>query len=82
MEPAEFLVPLIPIVAIIAVAAVKIARLRATRPASPSADATARLEALEGGVQSLQQELADTQERLDFAERLLSKSREERRIGS
>jgi len=82
MEPAEFLVPLIPIVAIIAVAAVKIARLRATRPASPSADATARLEALERGVQSLQQELADTQERLDFAERLLSKSREERRIGS
>lgn len=80
MDP-QFLAPLIPIVAIIAFAAVKIARLRATRPDSPSADVTARLEALEGGVQDLQQELAETQERLDFAERLLSKAREERRIG-
>jgi predicted nucleic acid-binding Zn-ribbon protein len=42
---------------------------------------TARLEALERGVQDLQQELAETQERLDFAERLLTKAREERRIG-
>ena len=81
MNP-EFLVPLIPIVAIIAVAAVKIARLRATRPESPSSDVTARFEALERGVQDLQQELAETQERLDFAERLLSKAREERQIGS
>jgi predicted nucleic acid-binding Zn-ribbon protein len=69
-------------VAIIAFAAVKIARLRATRPESSSADVTARLEALEHGVQGLQQELAETQERLDFAERLLSKARDERRIGS
>jgi predicted nucleic acid-binding Zn-ribbon protein len=81
MNP-EFLFPLIPLAAIIAVAAVKIARLRATRPESPSADVTARFEALEGAVQGLQQELAETQERLDFAERLLSKAREERRIGS
>jgi len=65
-------------VAIIAVALVKIARLRATRPDSPSADVAARLEALERGVQGLQQELAETQERLDFTERLLSKAREER----
>jgi hypothetical protein len=76
------LTPLIPVVAIIAFAAVKIARLRATRSESPSADVTARLEALERGVQGLQQELAETQERLDFAERLLSKAREERRISS
>lgn len=80
MDPA-FLAPLIPIVAIIAVAAVKIARLRAPHPESRSADVTARLEALEGSVQGLQQELAETQERLDFAERLLSKARDERRIG-
>ena len=80
MNP-EFLVPLIPIVAIIAVAAVKIARLRASRPESLSTDIAARFEALERGVQDLQQELAETQERLDFAERLLSKAREERRIG-
>jgi predicted nucleic acid-binding Zn-ribbon protein len=80
MDPG-FLAPLIPIVAIIAVAAVKIARLRATLPGSPSADVTARLEALEHSVQDVQQQLAETQERLDFAERLLSKAREDRRIG-
>ena len=81
MDP-QVLAPLIPIVAIIAVAAVKIARLRATRPESPSIDVTARIEALEYGFEGLQQELAETQERVDFAERLLSKAREERRIGS
>ena len=82
MEPAEFVIALIPVVAIIAFAAVRIARLRAVRPESPSADAAARLEALERDVQGLQQELAETQERVDFAERLLSKAREERRIDS
>ncbi len=69
------LTPLIPVVAIIAFAAVRIARLRATRPESPSADVTARFEALERDLQGLQQELAETQERLDFAERLLSYAR-------
>lgn len=81
MDP-QFLAPLIPVVAIIAFAAVKIARIRATRPESPSNDVTARLEALERGFQSLEQELAETHERLDFAERLLSQAREERRLGS
>ena len=76
------LAPLIPVVAIIAFAAVKIARLRASRPESLSTDIAARFEALERGVQDLQRELAETQERLDFAERLLSKAREERQIGS
>jgi hypothetical protein len=75
------LTPLIPIVAIIAFAAVKIARLRATRPESPSDDVTARLEALESGVQGLEQQLAETQERVDFTERILIQVREERRIG-
>lgn len=74
--------PLIPVVAILAFAAIKIARLRATRPESLTSDVAARLEELERGMQGLQQELAETQERLDFAERLLSKAREERRIGS
>lgn len=80
MDP-QFLAPLIPVVAIIAYAAVKIARLRSTRPESLSADVSARLEALERGFQGLEEELGETQERLDFAERLLSKAREERRIG-
>jgi predicted nucleic acid-binding Zn-ribbon protein len=81
MDP-SFLAPLIPIAAIIAIAAVKIARLRAPRSEWPSVDVPARLEALERSVQGLQQELAETQERLDFAERLLTKAGEERRIGS
>ena len=78
MNP-EFLAPLIPISAILAFAAYKIVRLFVTRPQA-SADVTARLEALEHDVQGVQQELAETQERLDFAERLLTKAREERRI--
>jgi prefoldin subunit 5 len=85
MDPGVFLVPVGSMVAIIAaiyVAVAKIIRLRATLAESPSADVTARLQALERGVQDLQQELAEIQERLDFAERLLSKARDERRIGS
>lgn len=80
MNP-EFLAPLIPVVAIIAFAAVKIARMHATRAESLPSDVTARLEALEHDVQGLQQELAEAQERIDFAERLLTKAREERQIG-
>jgi hypothetical protein len=75
------LTPLIPIVAIIAFAAIKIAGLRASRSASVSMEVPERLEILERTVQSLQQDLADTQERLDFTERVLSQAREEKRIG-
>jgi hypothetical protein len=82
MEPAVFLVALLIFVGIPAFTVIKVARLRANRPQSPSADLTARLEALERSVQQLQQEQAETLERLDFTERLLSKAREERRIGS
>ncbi len=59
--------------AICAVTAVRIARLRASHPESPPPDVTARLDDLERGLQSVQRELAETQERLDFAERLLGK---------
>jgi predicted nucleic acid-binding Zn-ribbon protein len=73
---------LIPIVAIISYTVLRLARMRAAREAaSPSADVTARVEALEHRIDSVQQELSEAQERLDFAERLLSKAREERRIG-
>jgi hypothetical protein len=81
MDP-HFLAPLVPIVAIIAFAAVKIARIRATRQELPSGEVTARLDALEGDLHGLHQELAETQERLDFAERLLTTAREQRGIGS
>ena len=81
MDPVVFLITVLLVFGIPAVTVLKIARLRAARQASPSADVTGRLETLEHDVQSLQQELAETQERLDFAERLLSKARDERRIG-
>jgi len=81
LEPVVFLAALLIFVGIPAVTVLKLARLRAARPQLPSADVTARLEEVERGVQDLRHELAETQERLDFTERLLSKAREERRIG-
>ena len=80
MDPG-FLGPLVPIAAIIAFAAVKIARLRANLPRAVSSEVSERLEALEHRIEDVQQQLAETQERLDFAERLLSRAREDRRIG-
>jgi hypothetical protein len=71
----------IPVVAIIAVAAVKIARIFASRPQAPTGDVAGRLESLEREVDALQLQLTETQERLDFAERLLTQAREERRLG-
>ncbi len=60
---------------------IAVARLRAARAQSLPADVTARLDELERDVQNVHQELAETQERLDFAERLLSKAREGRQLG-
>jgi predicted nucleic acid-binding Zn-ribbon protein len=77
----SFLAPLVPVVAIVAFAAVKIVRIRATRPDSLMPDVSTRLDELERGVQAIQDELAETQERLDFAERMLSNTREEKRLG-
>ena len=85
MEPTVSLVELVGLIIVVGTAAftiVKVARLWTNRPESPSADVPTRLEALERSVEHLQQEQAETQERLDFAERLLSKAREERRISS
>src|SRR5213078_2632525 len=82
LEPEVFLAALLIFVGIPAFTVLRLARLRAARPQSLPADAAERLEAVERRVEDLQQELAETQERLDFAERLLSKAREERRIGS
>ena len=82
MEPGVFLAALLIFIGIPALTVLKIARLRASRPQSPAADVTERLEAVEHRVEDLQHELAETQERLDFAERLLTKAREERQLGS
>ena len=67
------LAPLIPVVAILAWAAIKIARINATRALPPSTELSGRVEELERTVQNLQHELVETQERLDFTERLLAK---------
>ena len=84
MDPTDIIAPLafIATVGIIAGTVVKVVRLRASRASELPADVTERLETLEQGMHSLQQDLAETQERLDFAERLLAKARDERRIGS
>jgi hypothetical protein len=83
LDPSDIIAPVtfLATVGIVAGVVIKIVRLRAARSGLP-ADVSARLEALEGDVQRLEQELAETQERLDFAERVLGKAREERRIGS
>jgi hypothetical protein len=80
MQPAVFLAALLIFVGIPAFTVLRIARLRSERRDLPP-DVTGRLDALEGSVQDLQQQLGETQERLDFTERMLSQAREERRIG-
>ena len=82
MGPGVFLAALLIVVGIPAFTILRIMSMRAARVQSPSIDVTERLEAVEHRVEDFQQELAETQERLDFAERLLSKGREERGIGS
>jgi len=74
-------VALLSTVGIAAFTVVKVARLFTARRELPP-DVTARLEELERDVHGLHQELAATQERLDFTERVLSTVREERRIGN
>ena len=77
MNPAV-LALLIPIVAIVCGTIVKLrgSRDRAELPAELSH----RLEALENEVGALRQELGETQERLDFTERLLAQDRGVNRI--
>jgi type VI protein secretion system component VasK len=71
----------IPIVWIVCSTILKVARLRASQAVhTVPPELTARLATLEEDVRALQAELGETQERLDFTERLLSKSREERRL--
>ena len=81
MLPEVFLIALLSTVGIAAFTVIKVARLIANRSRSVPDDVLNRIEELERTLRSVQQELAETQERLDFTERLLSTTREERRIG-
>jgi len=65
----------IPIAAILAWGAVKIATIQAQAKRTSDPQMTDRLQSLENEVGSLRQELGEAQERIDFAERLLSQQR-------
>lgn len=58
-------------------------RLRLASSPAPSSQSElpGRLEALDAEVTRLREELTETQERLDFAERLLAQAREKPRVG-
>ena len=74
---AGVLVMLIPIVAIVCGTVLKMAKLKSSEGAGPALnELTARCEALEQDVGMLRQELSETQERLDFTERLLAAPRD------
>jgi hypothetical protein len=83
MDP-QALVLLIPIAAIVMTGLVKIARIWAPVAQQQSLPATRhleeRLEAVEQELGQLRGNLSDTQERLDFAERVLAQSREGKRL--
>lgn len=66
----------IPIVAIISLAAVRIAKLWAPPMRGSDPELAMKVEAMEQDLATLRQELAETQERLDFAERLLAKPKD------
>jgi hypothetical protein len=84
MNP-EALVLLIPISAIIMTGLVKIVRIRSPGQQGQGDPGVkqleSRLEAVEQELAGLHHELSETQERLDFAERLLAQAREGKRIG-
>ena len=68
----------IPVTAIVFNGLIKLAKARQEGVGS-GAETLARLAQLESEVQQLRRELGETQERLDFAERLLAKPRDDAR---
>ena len=81
----ESLVLLVPISAIIMIGLVRIARLLGPGNQGQGGPGVkqleTRLDAVEQELAGLHHELSETQERLDFAERLLAQAREGKRIG-
>jgi hypothetical protein len=63
----------VPICGIVFSSLEKIARYKAKAATGPeTSELSARVQALEGEMEGMRQQLAETQERLDFAERLLA----------
>jgi len=79
MNPAV-LALMIPIIAIVCGTIVKVTRSKDGGGELP-AEVMHRLEALETEVGALRQELGETQERLDFTERLLAQDKGVNRLG-
>lgn len=74
----DVLAPLIPIAAIAAFTMIRLAKYRAqARLSGGDPNSGHRLDAVETEVDALRQELSETQERLDFAERMLAQRKHE-----
>ncbi len=71
----------IPVVAIVMTSLVKIARLRVQGQVTLPPEIEQRIAQLQDEVGSLRQELGETQERLDFTERLLVKKGDDKALG-
>lgn len=73
----EYLIPLMPLLPAIpiSIAAVVIARMWTRRRDVPLADLEAQNRELQAEVGAMRDELRETQERLDFAERVLAQQR-------
>ena len=82
MDPQFFLTAVVTIIiaAIGTSGAVKIAKVIAQSRVAGDPDTAAHLQALDHEVGTLRQEMVETQERLDFAERLLAQGPETRRV--
>lgn len=81
MDPGFAAFWMITVVAMLSGTAIKIASLWSKRSAGPGGtEVAARLDALESELAALQRELAETQERVDFTERVLAQSAETRRV--
>ena len=83
MDPQFFLTAVVTIIiaAIGTSGAVKIAKVIAQSRVARDPDTAAHLQALDQEVGILRREMIETQERLDFAERLLAQGPETRRVG-
>jgi len=83
MDP-QFFLPAVVTIIIAAIGtsgAVKIAKVIAQSRVARDPDTAAHLQALDQEVGTLRREMIETQERLDFAERLLAQGPENRRVG-
>ena len=82
MDPQFFLTAVVTIIiaAIGTSGAVKIAKVIAQSRVARDPDTAAHLQALDQEVGTLRREMLETQERLDFAERLLAQGPETRRV--